>query len=295
MYYRRKILLALLQTFDNRLEKIRLQKLLFLLAQSQKKNVVYDFVPYKFGCFSFQANADLGTLKKYGIVSEKNNFWIKINSVNYLNEIRKEDYLALTTLANFFGSMSTSEMIAYTYKKYPYFAINSTVIQKHASIETIKNISSHKPAAKEPRLFTIGYEGISLEGFLNKLMRHNVKALCDVRKNALSMKYGFSKKQLQTACEGVGIAYYHFPEVGILSGQRKNLNSQSDYDRLFEKYKKENLKESINSQLEILALLKKFNRIALTCFEANIHQCHRLPLAESITNLPDFVYQIKHL
>lgn len=58
MYYRRKILLSLLEVFGNDLEKIRLQKLLLLFTQKQE-TAAYDFVPYKFGCFSFHANADL--------------------------------------------------------------------------------------------------------------------------------------------------------------------------------------------------------------------------------------------
>ena len=37
MYYRRKILLALLETFDNRLEKISLQKLLMLVSAINKQ------------------------------------------------------------------------------------------------------------------------------------------------------------------------------------------------------------------------------------------------------------------
>jgi len=37
VFYRRKILLALLQIFDNKLDKIRLQKLLFLFSQKQEK------------------------------------------------------------------------------------------------------------------------------------------------------------------------------------------------------------------------------------------------------------------
>ena len=61
MYYRRKILLSLLEVFDNELEKIRLQKLLLLFTQKQD-TPAYDFVPYKFGCFSFHANADLHTM-----------------------------------------------------------------------------------------------------------------------------------------------------------------------------------------------------------------------------------------
>ena len=77
MYYRRKIILSLLQVFGGELEKIQLQKLLFLFTRFQKDKKSFDFVPYKFGCFSFQANADLSTLKKYGIVSDTDKFWKK--------------------------------------------------------------------------------------------------------------------------------------------------------------------------------------------------------------------------
>ena len=47
--------------------------------------------------------------------------------------------------------------------------------------------------------------------------------------------------------------------------------------------------------MEILNLLVHKNRLALTCFEANIHQCHRKHLAESIGGLKDFSYEIKHI
>lgn len=55
------------------------------------------------------------------------------------------------------------------------------------------------------------------------------------------MKYGFSKKQLNSACEGFGIQYVHIPEVGIESDKRQELNTQSDYDKLFEVYKSDTL------------------------------------------------------
>lgn len=60
--------MSLLQLFEGELEKIRLQKLLFLFTQQQAK-AEYDFVPYKYGCFSYSANADLTTsfnTSKYG-------------------------------------------------------------------------------------------------------------------------------------------------------------------------------------------------------------------------------------
>ena len=69
MFYRRKIILALLEAFDNELEKIKFQKLLFLLGKQQEKPE-YDFVPYKFGCYSFSANADVIAMAGKNILSE---------------------------------------------------------------------------------------------------------------------------------------------------------------------------------------------------------------------------------
>jgi uncharacterized protein (DUF488 family) len=109
------------------------------------------------------------------------------------------------------------------------------------------------------------------------------------------MKYGFSKSQLKNACGSVGLGYIHLPEVGIQSDQRQELKSQSDYDRLFEEYKCSTLPGTLEIQENILELLKENKRIALTCFEANICQCHRKPLAEAITQLPGWEYELKHI
>lgn len=117
----------------------------------------------------------------------------------------------------------------------------------------------------------------------------------DVRNNPQSMKYGFSKNQLIKYCESLDIKYMHFPEVGIRSEQRQELNAQTDYDKLFDTYKKGNLAETKSTQTTILNLLKQYKRIALTCFEANICQCHRKHLAESIELLPGFEYETKHI
>lgn len=295
MYYRRKIILSLLQVFDGELEKIQLQKLLFLFTRFQKDKKTYDFVPYKFGCYSFQANANLSTLKKYGIVSETTKSWKKEDEVNYLTELTKEDKKTISDFRIIYANKTSDDLINLTYKRYPYFAINSTVAKEYLTEEDFKNLDNYRSFEEDITLFTIGYQGITLEAYLNKLIKNNIKVLCDVRKNALSMKYGFSKSQLKNACNGVGIEYIHIPEVGIDSEQRQELKTQTDYDVLFEEYKNLNLKKSINSQTEILNILKKNRRIALTCFEADICQCHRKHLSEAITNLKGFKYTLEHL
>ncbi|WP_396156507.1 DUF488 family protein [Flavobacterium sp.] len=295
MYYRRKIILSLIQVFDNELEKVQLQKLLFLFTRFQKDKKTYDFVPYKFGCYSFQANADLSTLKKYGIVNETTKSWKKEDEVNYLNELTIEDKKTISDFRIIYANKTSDDLINLTYKRYPYFAINSTVAKEYLTEEDFNNLDNYRSFEDEITLFTIGYQGISLETYLNKLIKNNIKVLCDVRKNALSMKYGFSKSQLKNACNGVGIEYIHIPEVGIDSEQRQELKTQADYDVLFEEYKNLNLKKSIDSQTEILKLLKMNRRIALTCFEADICQCHRKHLSEAITNLKGFKYTLEHL
>lgn len=295
MYYRRKILLSLIQVFEGELEKIQLQKLLFLYTRFQKERKTYDFVPYKYGCFSFQANSDLSTLKKYGIVSETSKSWKKEDEVSYLSELTKEDKKIISDFRIIYANKSSDDLIKLTYKRYPYFAINSTIAEDYLNETEFENLNNYRSFEDEIVLFTIGYEGISLESYLNKLIKNNIKVLCDVRKNALSMKYGFSKTQLKNACNGVGIDYVHIPEVGIDSDQRQELKTQNDYDCLFEEYKEKNLKKSIDSQTEILNLLIQNKRIALTCFEADICQCHRKHLSEAITNLKGFKYNLEHL
>jgi uncharacterized protein (DUF488 family) len=156
-------------------------------------------------------------------------------------------------------------------------------------------VSDAKPQLNVTVLFTIGYEGVSLEEYLNKLIINGIKVLCDVRKNSLSMKYGFSKTQLQKACEGVGIKYKHIPDLGIDSDKRQELNTQTDYNNLFTIYRNDILTKTRSQQEEIIELLKTYDRVALTCFEANIYQCHRKHLAEAIAKLPDFKYELKHI
>lgn len=294
MYYRRKILLALLETFENRLEKIRLQKLLMLLSYQQLKPD-FHFVPYKFGCFSFQANADLATMTKYNQVITEGNCWVKTDNEKYLISLKERDRQAIRYIKMQYGNKTADELIKYTYVKYPYFAINSTIARERLSLEQYKKVLDIHPKSDKTILFTIGYEGISLEEYLNKLILNDIKVLCDVRKNSLSMKYGFSKSQLQKACEGVGIKYIHIPDLGIDSDKRQELNTQTDYDRLFKTYRSDILPQTIEFQKNLLSLLKKEQRIALTCFEANICQCHRKHLADAITKLPEFKYELKHI
>ncbi len=295
MFYRRKIILSILQAFGYTLDKTQFQKLLFLFTIRQE-NPAYFFIPYKYGCYSFSANADLGAMEKKGIISEiENKIVSNEQNINYVNSLTAKDKYILQSLFKLYETTNRHDLIKQTYINYSYYAIKSEIAQDILTKEEYTKVLKAKPINNKTALYTIGYEGNSLEEYLNKLIKNDIKLLCDVRKNALSMKYGFSKSTLKKMCENVGIKYVHIPELGINSEYRTELKSQDDYDILFEFYKSENLTNTTSFQQIVLNYIKEYKRVAITCFEAEICQCHRKPLAEAISQLKDWNYELIHI
>lgn len=301
MYYRRKVALALLQVFGGSLGKLDFQKLLFLLSQRQV-NPSYEFVPYKFGCYSFLANADMHTMIKYKQVGEQSkramarpDGWSKSDAIDYLAQLTMTDQRAIQGLKEQFGNFTTDQLIGHTYREFPYYAIHSTIIDKVLTDAEKTRVAQRKPHLQTRGLFTIGYEGKSLEHYINTLIEHDIQLLCDVRKNSKSMKFGFSKNQLQHACTSVGIHFMHLPDLGIDSDKRQSLHTQADYDLLFEGYRKTTLANQPSDIASLGRLVAQYGRVAITCFEANIHQCHRKHLAEAVTALPGWDYAMEHI
>ena len=293
MIYRKKILLAITELFGGELSATDFQKLLFIFSNKQLQGK-FDFVPYKYGCFSFQAMADKNNLIREGYLDNTKNWTLLVKNENFINTLLEEDRKQLQLLKRNFSDYSTGDLIRYVYLNYPYFAINSEIASKYMSKGELKIIENFKHKNKEPKLFTIGYEGKSLEQYLNSLIQNNIKVLCDVRKNALSRKYGFSKKTLENACETVNIKYLHLPELGIISEKRKELNNQIDYDNLFLEYEKTVLSFQKKTLALIFDLIKNYKRVALTCFEALPKQCHRTRVANAIHKF-EVLIPVKHL
>ena len=282
MIYRKKILLNFLLDV-NYLPSIKLQKMLFLFCQKYE-NKFYSFLPYKYGGYSFQAENDLYTL-------EKKYFWVKKDNTNYAlasyqdkNEIelKEEHKTEIESIKNTWQNKKEKAIIRYAYQEYPYYAIYSNLLDNNSLSDLKTLVLKHKPIKeKNKTIFTIGYEGRSVEEYFNILIKNNINLLCDVRANPSSRKYGFFKKVLKHICEQLNIIYQHTPELGIHSNLRKNLHQPSDYIQLFEQYERENLSNvQILNQIEKIVSVHK--RIAFTCFEADIHSCHRKTLAEKM-------------
>ena len=147
LYYRRKILLALIEAFDGHLTAKQLQKYLFLFTRKQAEKA-FDFIPYYYGCFSFQANQDIMRIQI-------------CQSGNYLMMLDMFEQQAIKEIKEKFGSLSQNELIRYTYINYPYYATKSTIAINLLNEEELAVIDKQKRTFTEPQLFTIGYEGRS--------------------------------------------------------------------------------------------------------------------------------------
>lgn len=294
MYYRRKILLSLLKIFGGSLPKIDFQKYLFLF-NVYKNDPFFSFIPYKYGCFSFQANQDMSTMVKYNLVEESENHWHLKSDKNYIIELEKVDQVQLKEMHRKYGRLKGKELIKFVYEQYPYYSINSTIADKILDDKKLKTVKNCRPNKSESALFSIGYEGKSIEQFTNELIKEDVHVLCDIRKNALSMKYGFSKKQLKFIVENAGIKYIHIPALGIQSNKRQQLNSKKDYENLFRDYEKNILPGKPDELEELYRIFVSHKRIALMCFEADHTYCHRSRTINALENKFGNKFVTKHL
>ena len=137
---------------------------------------------------------------------------------------------------------------------------------ENIKIKKIKKRSEHV-------LYSIGYEGKSLDEFIKLLKRNKVEHLIDVREIPQSRKPGFSKRSLKTALEKKNITYNNLKELGTDKRSRDEYKRTGDIEKLLVKYDKR-----MSEQLEIFELLKAmifYKTTAIMCYEDNYKQCHR--------------------
>jgi uncharacterized protein (DUF488 family) len=137
-------------------------------------------------------------------------------------------------------------------------------------------------------VFTLGYEGWPIDGFLDLLLRAGIQHVIDVRSNPIARRYGFHKCTLDRLCGKVQIKYSHFPQLGIPSGLRDGLGSVSQYEALFSRYEADILPGEGKAVAQVVALMKERPSV-LMCMESDPSRCHRSRLASTVagtTGLP---------
>lgn len=294
---RQKRLLSLLEALGGDLASLDFQKLLFLYCQEAEEIPTYEFVPYRYGGFSFTSYADKRHLIGMGLLANDERAWTLTEAGRAMGAVTPSERKDLEKFARQHAGLRGDALVAEAYRRHPYYAIRSEIAEHVLAGEkdTLAAVAAARQALGPPGICTIGYEGRTFEGYLNMLIRNGVTLLCDVRRNPLSRKYGFSKSTLIRGCEGIGIRYEHLPELGIASEDRRGLETQADYDALFAVYAGERLPRQMETLAKIQRWVEEGERVALTCYELLPEQCHRHCVSEAMEKKCGRAFSPRHL
>ncbi len=133
---------------------------------------------------------------------------------------------------------------------------------------------------KTPKnIFTVGYEGLTLEAFIQRLQGNSIQTLVDVRELPLSRKRGFSKRALAQALEPYGITYLHMPALGCPKPIRDRHRADGNWNRYTHAFMKHLAEQQ--PAVQELADISHTSTAALMCYEADFNRCHRTYVARA--------------
>lgn len=284
MLNRQRAILALLDEAGGEASHLPTTKWAFLLREetpSRGGSSFYQFLPYKYGPFSFCLFQEAAALARRGFINESDQEWsLTAAGRRAARQVTTDVRTDIRGVIRAHAKKSNSALIKYVYDRFPWFTVNSEIRQ-----------DEHRSDAAAA-VYTAGYEGLLVDGFLDGLMRNGIRRLIDVRNNPVSRRYGFHKTTLNRLCRSVGIDYVHFPQLGIDSRDRQDLDRPGAREALFDQYARVTLSRESHA-IGTVGRLVGSGPSVLVCMEACHRECHRSRLATAIaqrTGLP-----IRHL
>lgn len=285
MLIRGRVILNLMAQIDRPLTRTEFVKLVFLLRHESSLGEMtsfYDFVPYKYGPFSFTLYWEMERLRQNGYINAegerisicKSNLNLVHNEIDQLTVSTKT---AVSEIVRLYGNINPDSLVRDVYQRYPWFAQNSLLPQR--SFVTV-----NRPAKTPVAVYTTGYEGKSVDLFFNHLLKNGIDVLIDVRANPISRKYGFSGKRLDQFCERLGLEYRHIPSLGIPSNERIDLSDYASYQRLLRQYER-SLHSQKQRELTEVGQFMRSKPSVLMCVERDVRCCHRGRLADAISKV----------
>ncbi len=130
------------------------------------------------------------------------------------------------------------------------------------------------------RIYSVGYEGLTLAGLIDRLVGARVSALVDVRLNPVSRKPGFSRRRLSEALAEAGIDYRHEKELGNPPDNRDSFRTgdgNAGRERM-----RAILSNGASAALDRVVDLAVDDRIAILCVERDHSHCHRDVITEMV-------------
>ncbi len=130
------------------------------------------------------------------------------------------------------------------------------------------------------RIYSVGYEGLTVDGLVELLTGARVAVVIDVRLNPSSRKPGFSRKRLSNRLAEAGIDYIHEKELGNPPDNRESFRNGDGIEgrtRL-----RSLLLDGDGAALARVVALASQQRIAVLCVEREHHRCHREVIADMV-------------
>lgn len=288
MLYRQRAILSMLLESGGVADHRAVTKWAFLLRNEGETgggSAFYQFLPYRYGPFSFCLFQEMAALARDGFVTDKDHRWAltetgKRAARSAQPDVRRDVRRIVQAHSKPTDTATDRHLIDYVYERHPWYTVNSEIRQLQS-----------RPRG-QVAVYTAGYEGLLVDGFLNGMMAAGIARLIDVRNNPVSRRYGFHKTTLNRLCRSVGIEYVHFPQLGITSGARQDLDRPGARQFLFAEYARTTLARE-DEAIDAVASLVEDKPSVLVCMEACPAECHRSHLAEPVaarTGLP-----IRHL
>ncbi|MFC1716047.1 DUF488 family protein [Candidatus Poribacteria bacterium] len=141
-------------------------------------------------------------------------------------------------------------------------------------------------------LYTIGYQGLQPDEFIQTLRQHGVDIIIDVREIPHSRKRGFSLKHLTVLATANYMEYFSFRTLGSPTPLRQKLRQDGNHQEFLEEYRKylAGQKEDLD---KVISMAQR-GTCCLLCYEKDADFCHRKIVASEIAEL-DQGMQIVHL
>ncbi|MCL2712145.1 MAG: DUF488 family protein [Methanomassiliicoccaceae archaeon] len=168
----------------------------------------------------------------------------------------------------------------------PQYICESMALKAGDEIEFVKEgswIKFKRSETAAKTVFSIGYEGKTVESLIAELKRNCVKLLIDVREIPASRKIGFSGSALEEKLSEVGIEYIHMKKLGSPKEIRDEFKAGGGSSAFFEDYRK-----YLNTQTDEFRKLEQYVKSktsVLMCFEKYYQECHRKIIMEKLSKM----------
>lgn len=266
MLKRQRLLLALIERAGGSATRAWLMQSAFLVSRDRHgwtSSPLYDFVPHRDGPYSFSLEREVESLERDGhLLADEHTWTLTPSGRAECATIDPGHAFALRGAWHKYDPANAGALAATIDRAFPWYAMRID-----------------RPRAASI-LYTAGYRGTSIDGFLDGLLRRGIESILDVRANPASRRLGFHKSTLRRLAADVGIAYDHFPQLGVAKELRAEASSTGEVNRMFEDYAVR--VRTMDADLDAVLALVKERPSVLVCAETLAADCHRSRLSAAL-------------